>query len=630
MSPTSSALRKWLREGCFVAIGLGFAVATVWRARTLPQVGDAEAAQTIVEATSISAGFHRWGMLEYTHHPIGRAYLLIPLVRWDLGGYLEIVPDVVAAIAGGLALWALLRRATTWPLRLGVIALFAALLLQPGYARWLGNLHQHSYNMSSILFLVFLCAQIERGIWLALTAFAWGWIGYDFFFAQVVTVLTLRLAFWNQRRDAAPLRQLFAAGGDTAAFLTGFFCATLLHYVQNVLYFSSAALAYADLYGSMAFRTGVASSDARLQQAFELTSVYIDAFLGDPEWSDPVSLAAATALLLAGIAHAGFRRLRAGVSLWKVVVALLVLAGAPGTVFVWFLAAPRHAAPHLHLFPRMLLVPFIVGAAGAVLVLAPDRPGGTPSVWRSLRWLAAMAVAVTVNWFGPSLTAAPIDARFYDNAWISTNGAVDTTRMAAPLLPATPTASSIGEYAALDGPLKLKKNLWIIGGINIWGTALDTEPGLRWSPVDMAPSWYEQRFAGPANVTDVTLRVWGVAREQGAHTPAEFTLTALALDGTPRVVERYPDPANPPMLLGKYLAFHYHFAPAVVASGLRLDFGKTVGGKPPVLIDFQAFGTPVDGSSSNARAEAGAGAEAGETDHIDSIPSPSPSPSLSP
>src|SRR5262249_20779324 len=156
------------------------------------------------------------------------------------------------------------------------------------------------------LFLVFLCAQIERGIWLALAAFAWGWIGYDFFFAQVCTVLALRLAFWNQRRDAGPFRQVLAAGGDTAAFLTGFLCATLLHYVQNVLYFSSATLAYADLYGSLAFRTTVAPTEGRLPEALQLTSIYIDAFLGDPEWSDPLSLAAATALLLAGIAHAGF------------------------------------------------------------------------------------------------------------------------------------------------------------------------------------------------------------------------------------------------------------------------------------------------------------------------------------
>ncbi len=54
----------WLREGCFVLAALAFAAATVWLGRTLPQFNDGEAMQTITEANSIGAGFHRWGLLE--------------------------------------------------------------------------------------------------------------------------------------------------------------------------------------------------------------------------------------------------------------------------------------------------------------------------------------------------------------------------------------------------------------------------------------------------------------------------------------------------------------------------------------------------------------------------------------
>ena len=160
MSAAGSTLRVRLREGCFVTAALAFAAATVWLGLTVPQFNDGEATQTTNEAISIAAGFHRWGLLEYTHHPIGRAYLLLPLVYGGLEPYFIDVPIVVAALCGGLAVWTLLRRAPTWPLRVAVLAMFAALLAQPGYAGWVGNLHQHSYNMSSVLLLVCLCVQV--------------------------------------------------------------------------------------------------------------------------------------------------------------------------------------------------------------------------------------------------------------------------------------------------------------------------------------------------------------------------------------------------------------------------------------------------------------------------------------
>jgi hypothetical protein len=287
---TGSPVRGvWSHEGCWAAAALAFAAATVWLGRTLPQFNDSEAVQTLIEADAIAAGFHRWGLLEYTHHPLGRTYLLLPFVYAGLYTSCRYVPVVIAALCGGLTLWVLLRRAPTWLLRFAVLGMFAALLAQPGYVRWVGNLHQHSYNMSLLLLLVGLSVQLERARWLALAGFFCGCIGYDFFFAQVCTVLTLRLAFWNGRRGAGPFAQLLAAGGDTAAFLIGFFSATLLHYAQNVLYFSSATMAYHDLFGSLESRTGITRQSAtRLQEVDRLARIYLGKFLApDGKWSHP-------------------------------------------------------------------------------------------------------------------------------------------------------------------------------------------------------------------------------------------------------------------------------------------------------------------------------------------------------
>src|SRR4029450_11315572 len=100
--------------------------------------------------------------------------------------------------------------------------------------------------------------------------------------------------------------------GDTAAFLIGFFGATLLPYAQNVLYFSSATMAYHDLFGSLESRTGITRQSAtRLQEVDRLARVYVGKFLApDGKWSHPASLAAAGGLLIAAALHGLGHRLR--------------------------------------------------------------------------------------------------------------------------------------------------------------------------------------------------------------------------------------------------------------------------------------------------------------------------------
>jgi hypothetical protein len=260
-------------------------------------------------------------------------------------------------------------------------------------------------------------------------------------------------------------------------------------------------------------------------------------------------------------------------------------------VLVWFWAVPRHAGPHQHLFPRLLLIPFVVAAAGLVLVLSPARPGGAPTVRRSLSRLAMALGLVATTWFGPAWTAAAIDARFYDRTWIGVTAAADAASMAAPLLQATPAANSVDSRFGLGGPLQMKSDVTMVGHNNFWGANLEKEPGLRWAAAEPGPSWYEQRFGALAHVTDVAIRVWGLPHQRGAATPASFVLSGVAPDGSLHAVRRYPDPDDPPVLQGKYIVFHYRFDPPLACTALRLDFDRTVGGGPPELFDFQAFGT---------------------------------------
>jgi hypothetical protein len=415
-------------------------------------------------------------------------------------------------------------------------------------------------------------------------------------------VLALRLAYWNRRR-AAPSEQVLAAAGDTAAFVSGFLAAVLLHYVQNVLYFSSATMAYADLFGSLGSRTSLApNATTRLGGVFVLAQQYLGRFFApDDRWSQPVPLAAAGALLVAAAVHGVVGRLRApdrpggATRRWDALVAVLVVAGALATMLLWFYAVPFHASPHRHLFPRLLLIPFIVATAGLVVVLSPARCGGAPDRRRSVTCLAILAVLVAVVGLGPGWSAAAIDAYCYDHSWIGTHGAPDVASMAAPLLPATPDASSIDPRVDLGGPLQVK-DILMVGHINIWGSDLEANPSLRWVPPDPGPSWYEQRFAALARVTDVTIRLWGLPHLRGAATPASFVLSGVASDGTIHPLRRYPDRDDPPVLQGKYIVFHYRFDPPVASTALRLDFHRTVGGGPPALFDFQAFGT-IDGGA---------------------------------
>src|SRR5262245_39827781 len=117
-----------------LALGAGFALlAARMSATRLVNTDDGDRA--IAVASMVAAGRARWGVTDYTHHPLGPAYALVPVIRMGRADLIKRVPAIAGALSGGAALAVLLYLAP-WPLWPGVLAAFAALLWQPGYVDW--------------------------------------------------------------------------------------------------------------------------------------------------------------------------------------------------------------------------------------------------------------------------------------------------------------------------------------------------------------------------------------------------------------------------------------------------------------------------------------------------------------
>ncbi|MGH7786843.1 MAG: hypothetical protein ACRERC_08245, partial [Candidatus Binatia bacterium] len=590
-------------HACLAAIAVLFCVLAFQRGLTIPQYNDHESAWTLEEATAVLEGHSNWGMNEYTHHPIGRAYILLPFV-WLGGGPLIVVPLAVAVLTSALALLLLLQRASTVVMRGFLVAFFYVLLGQAGFVNWMGNLHQHSYNMSSIMLMVVLCGGLRRVSWpLAATGAVCGWIGYDFFIVQMLAIIALRIAYWARRRGTPFVYAVWAAGSEAAAFAAAFLFSVLLHYGQNVLYFHSAEMAYWDLYGSFGGRVA-AGLPERLEKLTSLASLYTAEFFSvGGKWSQPLPLLVVAGLYAVATFHAALAWARleprdraSPADIGRLSLALAVCAAlALGSVPAWMFIAPRHAEPHLHFFPRLFFVSMIVLVACTVLLASQrDRDGG------ARRWVARavpivlFALAVAANQFIPGWTKAALDARYFDTIWNSPVAAVRADEIAASLLAALPAASSVSPEADINGPLATKSHVALIAGVGVWGLDLDVNPTLRWFPApgEAFPHWYELQFSQPVRVSDIALRFWGTPMKKAAHTPEQFDLLALAPDGSATVARRFPEQVGELVKQGKYLALHYRFAPPLECQGLRIEFASTVGGKGPVMTDFLAFGTP--------------------------------------
>lgn len=561
------------RLALVVALALVFAALVIQESAT--RLTDSEDGwRAVGTAKAIADGRARWGLTDYTHHPMGPSYALLP-VLWV--GRPDLIPSVPAwagalATAAAFAVLLFIAPAPLWP---GVIAAFTVLLWQPGYLDWLHTTWQHSWNLSIVFVLIALgCGVARAAPWLMLVGYVAGWIGYDFVFVQVATVVAVRLAFWSQ---VAPWRMLLAAGDEALAFAAGMALAFLSHLVQNALYFSSGVLAVQDLLGGISIRMNNSNVDVPTLQTrwtllLQLAGDYVRLFFA-PKWSHWPSLAAAGVVVITGVALAWWRIGSAR----RVALPLAAIAAtAVGGLLAWWGLAPGHAAPHLHFFPRMLLVPLYAALAGAVRVLSIVPP---PAVirWRP-SWRHALAVAVTLALLPPVLRWAGtrLDDRIYTHAWATTDAAPRSDRIGAPFLNAT--------SAQAAQPAILKSGYPLVGGVNTWAQYLDDT---AWRPGGGPPWVYEERFARRAAVSSILLRFPGPARGRGAL--LAFTIELLGAP-TPTAL----DEATPGVRIteiGFLRGFHYRLDPAVIADGLRLTIRRAE--HAPILNDLLAFGHPV-------------------------------------
>lgn len=569
------------------------------------QKNDAESAQTVEEARAILRGCHNNGLLEYTHHPIGRAYLLAPFV--DRFHRLEWVPITLASSSAAAALLACLLLPTTRSIKLFSLAMFGALLFQPGFNKWLGNLHQHSYNLSSIFALIAVCVSFRNVIWIVATiGFVCGWIGYDFIFAQIFTIITARFLYWRARHATPLWPALREAIGESCIFLLVFSADVALKLFQNTLYFKSATSAFQDFYESAQHRSDISGvrflmegSTSRARAFYELLKLYPRTFWTDPTWSSPPHIIKTATLGIVVMIFTAFHYKRRGdmlALLSKGATLSVAWLLSVSTILVWFAVAPTHAAAHGPLFVRMLLVPLLL--LGVSLVLACSKPASPPSPPSSHRWMLRTALAVfslaIIALLPRTNIAATIDAHFFPSVWAPTTAGFRQDAFAGPHVSGTPSASSTHPGSSTIEPVTLKNERTIVGDIGMWGQTLEgLDKSWRPDPSIPLPSWYQLTFDQSRPLADVALRMYGPARECGAHTPERFIVQLFRENGEIATTLSYPGESFTAIEQGKFLTFHRHLAPPVLAKALRLTVDKTQRGGLPVLFDLHAFSAPL-------------------------------------
>jgi hypothetical protein len=291
-----------------------------------------------------------------------------------------------------------------------------------------------------------------------------------------------------------------------------------------------------------------------------------------PQWSHPQSLLLAAGACGAGVAAAWWQVGRAR----RVALPLAAVAvAAAGGLIAWWAAAPGHAAPHLHFFPRMLLIPPLALLAGAARVLSP-LPPPEPVRWR-FRWHHALTILLLIAVQPPLLRwgAARLDERVYPHIWATTDSAPRREDIRGAFLPATSLQA--------PGPARLKSGWPLLGGVNVWALNLDDT---RWQPKDGQPWVYETRFEKRAAVTEILVRFPGPPRPFG-----QLRSFTIALVGAPTAsVLNEWSPGLEVTDVGFLRCLRYRLERPVVATGVRLTVHDA--NVVPVLYDLLAFGNP--------------------------------------
>jgi hypothetical protein len=350
------------------------------------------------DARSILKGIHKFGIVYYTHYPNGPSYLLLLPMKYGLSTdkSLRVVPVAFSAICFGLLALGIVIHCSNPLMKIAALLVAATFLWQPGVVLWMGSLYQHSYALA-LCFAGFGLGLIPTiPIWAFFgLAFISGWMGYDFTFAFVFSIITGRWLVYSRQN-----RSLRATLGNLSlnlfATCSGIALAIVTHIIQNVFFFGSVKAAFNDLIGSAAARAG-------MEVAKELNPQYVDflvaAGASTPHprttlvtdmitafttrgWIAPLILKQCLQVIVASFIiiflWSLLRRRLTVYSCYSVILSLLVvtlLACASG--LTWILLMPNHARFHFHLIPRHLFVPLLIWGIGACCVI--DRISALPN-----------------------------------------------------------------------------------------------------------------------------------------------------------------------------------------------------------------------------------------------------------
>jgi hypothetical protein len=355
--------------------------------------------QAVDDAKSILNGTHKFGIVSYTHYPNGPSYLLLLPMKYGLSTdrSLRVVPIAFSAICFGLLALGIVMHFSNLIMKIAALLVAAAFLWQPGVVLWMGSLHQHSYALA-------LCfAGLGMGLiprmpsWAFFgLAFLSGWMGYDFTFAFVFSIMTGRwLGYSRQGRSLRTMLAKLAL--DLVATCSGIALAIITHIIQNVFFFGTVKAAINDLIGSAAARAG-------MEVAKDLNPHYVN-FLVAAGASTPHPRAALATEMITTFATRGWiaqsiltqclqmigatfiiiflwsllRRRLTVYSCYSVSLSLLIITlMACASGLTWILVMPNHARFHFHLLPRHLFVPLLIWGIGACSVIdrisvLPDR-----------------------------------------------------------------------------------------------------------------------------------------------------------------------------------------------------------------------------------------------------------------
>ncbi len=341
---------------------------------------------TIREAKKIALGEHSYGIVEYTHYPNGPQYVMALLMRAGIheSRNLRMAPLIFSALSVGILAFCICISSTTVALMaLGLLGI-GSVVLQPGVAQWMGALYGHSYSLALCMVGLGISLIPSTPNWtLALVGFLSGWMGYDFTFCLIGSILVGRIISYSSHQQSR-VRKAWSALNSAITGAFGIALAILGHFIQNAFYFGSSREAFNDLIGSAAARAGLPIASklnpgyahfidaaARSQQKspdgqYALSELLHDLCISftSPEWTDWKFLLPVISLALV-VTGCLLVYVRYRVGSWTPAIALIVQSSIEvsiGLVFgvLWYVLMPHHARFHFHFIQRLLFVPLLL------------------------------------------------------------------------------------------------------------------------------------------------------------------------------------------------------------------------------------------------------------------------------